>query len=72
MQAQVNCDLFNPNQVMEGLTSPPLPEWFVSLKSLHHIKQVNIREWIDEKWRLEEGGFQGVDFCHSPSASVRI
>lgn len=51
-------------------TSLSLPQWYDSLLSIEN--RVDVREWYDEEWRNTEGGFSGVDFCHSPSASVRI
>ncbi|KAJ1407234.1 hypothetical protein B484DRAFT_403891 [Ochromonadaceae sp. CCMP2298] len=35
------------------------------------MQVLDVKEWRDESWRAE-GGFQGRDFCHSASASVRV
>jgi acyl-coenzyme A thioesterase PaaI-like protein len=47
--------------------------WLDSLKEISHQK-IDLQEWKDETWRKSEdgGGFEGTDFCHSPSAPVRI
>jgi hypothetical protein len=49
-----------------------IPDWFEILKSRSNAKLAIVQEWQDEEWRNKEGGFQGKDFCHSKSASVRI
>lgn len=50
----------------------PLPSWFQELSTLPNAKPLLVREWMDEEWRVKEGGFQGYDFCHSRQASVRV
>lgn len=47
-------------------------DWFHKLKLQSNYVELEIKEWNDEEWRINEGGFKGFDFCHSPTANVRI
>jgi hypothetical protein len=47
-------------------------EWFDDIVHSPGAKELRVKEWDDETWRLSEGGFSGVDFCHSKQAAVRI
>lgn len=49
-----------------------LPVWFQELSQHPEAKPLNVQEWVDEEWRVKEGGFQGYDFCHSRQAAVRV
>eukprot|EP01039_Chlorochromonas_danica_P008318 gene8318-9170_t len=46
--------------------------WYNELLKTPGAEELRVQEWDDEDWRQGEGGFQGVDFCHSKQASVRI
>ncbi len=48
------------------------PAWFQTLSLNPHAKILKVREWLDEDWRVKDGGFQGYDFCHSSRAAVRV
>jgi acyl-coenzyme A thioesterase PaaI-like protein len=50
----------------------PVPNWYTEIALSTLAKPVVIKEWQDEDWRVNEGGFSGYDFCHSKRASVRI
>jgi len=50
----------------------PLPDWFNEMRKEERYELVEVQEWRDENWRGKEGGFAGIDFCHSRYASVRI
>ena len=53
---------------------PPLPQWFREASaSGASARAVVVREWADEQWRVsQQGGFRGLDFCHSRLAAVRV
>lgn len=62
---------------VESLNAPPVAidvshiEWFQKLQQTPEASMLDIPEWRDEEWRSADG-FKGRDFCHSPSAAVRI
>ena len=67
--------LFLQQQQQPRLT-PPLPSWFVALRSQPTFRQtLDVKEWRDDQkeWRnSNEGGWLGNDYVHSPTAGVRV
>lgn len=55
-----------------GDGSPDLPEWYTRVKSSPFAEKLDVREWMDEGWRQDEGGWKGKDYVHSASAACRV
>jgi hypothetical protein len=59
-------------ELVDVVSNPTAPDWFQELKTIQGSQRLNVAEWDNEKWRKEEGGFSGYDFCHSIFSAVRI
>lgn len=46
--------------------------WFKEVLQQTNARLFNMKEWQDEEWRVNEGGWVGYDFMHSKYSPVKI